>query len=109
MVHAVSMYGLTFDEDEDHESFWCSSKAPDQIVRSIKDTALQGLRRSTEVVSSLDNKMLPKFEGIPSIRRGRTVQQTIRAMSSTSVFTPQMLKGDEDDAMRMMNTRMVRV
>ena len=86
------------DEYEDRASLWRLDELPQDVeVKSIVKTALHGLKSRVDVAISLDDKMLPKVEETPSIIRGRTVQQTIRAMSSMNVFKPLKLPGGDEN------------
>jgi len=93
-----------FDECEEHDEYW-RTQAPEFTVKSILEDALEGLRCRAEVATRLDDHILQSVGGIPSIIHGRTVKQTINALSSRKIFTPWKLVGSEGHAFDIMCTK----
>jgi len=90
-----------FDECKEHDEYW-RSQAPEFMVKSIVEDALEGLRCSAEVATRLDDHTLQSVGGIPSIIQGRMVKQTINALSSSKIFTFWKLVGPECHALNDM-------
>ena len=66
-------------------------------MKSIVKNALDGLRSNGDFIHGREDEMLVHDAHTPSIIRGRSVQQSLTALSSTETFTIWKFEGLEDD------------